>query len=30
MTIDVAKDRIPMSQRERDLLKIMAPVLEGK
>jgi hypothetical protein len=29
MTIDVAKDRIPMSQRERDLLKIMAPVLEG-
>jgi hypothetical protein len=30
MTIDVAIDRIPMSQRERDLLKIMAPVLEGK
>jgi len=30
MTIDVARDRIPMSQRERDLLKIMAPVLEGK
>jgi transposase len=30
MTIDVASDRIPLSQRERDLLKIMAPVLEGK
>ena len=30
MTIDVASDRIPMSQRERDLLKIMVPVLEGK
>ena len=30
MTIDVATDRIPMSQRERDLLKIMAPVLDGK
>src|SRR5439155_24137107 len=23
-------DRIPMSQRERDLLKIMAPVLQGE
>ena len=30
MTIDVATDRIPMSQRERDLLKMMGPVLEGK
>jgi transposase len=30
MTIDVATDRIAMSQRERDLLKIMAPVLQGK
>jgi hypothetical protein len=30
MSIDVATDRIAMSQRERDLLKIMAPVLDGK
>jgi len=30
MPIDVAADRIAMSQRERDLLKIMAPVLDGK
>jgi transposase len=30
MAVDVATDRIPMSQRERDLLKILAPVLEGK
>jgi transposase len=30
MPIDVATDRIAMSQRERDLLKIMAPVLQGK
>jgi hypothetical protein len=30
MAIDDARDRIAMSQRERDLLKIMAPVLEGK
>ena len=31
MPIDVpASDRIPMSQRERDTLKIMAPVLQGK
>src|SRR5579871_2130453 len=30
MPIDVATDRIAMSQRERDLLKIMAPVLNGK
>jgi len=30
MAIDVATDRIAMSQRERDLLKIMTPVLEGK
>jgi transposase len=30
MPIDVATDRITMSQRERDLLKIMAPVLQGK
>jgi transposase len=31
MPIDVvAPDRIPMSQRERDLLKIMAPVLHGE
>jgi Helix-turn-helix domain len=30
MTIDESSDRIPMSQGERDLLKIMAPVLEGK
>ena len=31
MAIDVpAGDRIPMSQRERDLLKILTPVLEGE
>jgi transposase len=30
MSIEVATDRIAMSQRERDLLKIMTPVLEGK
>jgi Helix-turn-helix domain len=30
MPIDVATDRIAMSQRERDLLKIMAPLLQGK
>jgi transposase len=30
MPIDVASDRIAMSQRERDLLKIMTPVLQGK
>ena len=30
MSIDVALDRIVMSQRERDLLKIMAPVLQGE
>jgi transposase len=31
MPIDVsALDRIPMSQRERDVLKIMAPVLQGE
>src|SRR5579871_3809976 len=30
MPIDVAADRIAMSQRELDLLKIMAPVLDGK
>ncbi len=30
MSIDVATDRIAMSQRERDLLKILAPVLDGK
>lgn len=30
MAVDVATDRIEMSQRERDLLKIMTPVLEGK
>src|SRR5947209_2193648 len=30
MPIDVATDRSAMSQRERDLLKIMAPVLQGK
>ena len=31
MPIDVpASDRIPMSQRERDTLKIMPPVLQGK
>src|SRR5271155_1480427 len=30
MTIDDATDRIAMSQRDRDLLNIMAPVLQGK
>src|SRR6516162_6009241 len=30
MPIDVPTDRIPMSQPERDLRKILAPVLEGK
>src|SRR5947207_15954003 len=31
MPIDVpAPDRIPMSQRERDTFKIMAPVLQGE
>ena len=30
MPTDVATDRIAMSQRERDLLKIMAPLLQGK
>src|SRR3954454_14144323 len=31
MSIDVpAPDRIPMSQRERDTLKVMAPVLQGE
>ena len=31
MTIDVlSPDRIPMSQKERDVLKIMQPVLDGK
>ena len=30
MSVDVATDRIAMSQRERDLLKIMAPLLQGK
>jgi transposase len=31
MSIDVpTPDRIPMSQRERDTLKVMAPVLQGK
>jgi hypothetical protein len=30
VSIDVQQDRIAMSQRERDLLKVMGPVLQGQ
>jgi hypothetical protein len=30
MSIDVLTDRIAMSQRERDILKVMTPLLQGQ